>query len=123
MEQRWLGQGIPSYRIEVLVVNSIWHAQTHQIVVRNNQVESARASCVPAPMENGECKLQDFNADDYTIEGLFAKARKELQDPNSQWVKVTYDPTYGYPSQITFDQPEVMDDDWAWRVTAFEVLK
>src|SRR5262245_45225604 len=68
-EQIWLNQHITAYRIEVMVVRSIWHAQSHQLVVRDNQVESATATCIPAPFEAGECQVEDFTADDYTVPG------------------------------------------------------
>jgi hypothetical protein len=71
MERAWSEQTIAAYRIEVLVVRSVWHAQSHQITVRDNQVESATASCIPAPTEAGKCRVEAFNAEEYTVPGLF----------------------------------------------------
>jgi hypothetical protein len=122
-EQAWSRQNIASYRIEVLVVQSVWHAQSHQITVRNNQVVDTTASCIPAPTEAGKCEVKAFNAEDYVVPGLFARARKHTEGEQAQWTKVTYDPTYGFPRQISFDDPGVVDEDWTWRVTAFEVLE
>jgi hypothetical protein len=122
-EQAWSGQNIASYRIEVLVVQSVWHAQSHQITVRDNQVVDAAASCTPAPTEAGRCDVKAFNAEDYIVPGLFAQARKQTQGQQAQWTRVTYDPTYGFPRQISFDDPNAVDEDWMWRVTAFEALK
>lgn len=123
LERTWLEQNIDSYRIEVLVVRSVWHAQSHQITVRNNRVENATASCIPAPTEAGRCEVEVFNAEDYTVPGLFAEARAQAQSQQAVWTQLTYDPTYGFPRQIAFDDPNLIDEDWAWRVTAFEVLK
>jgi uncharacterized protein DUF6174 len=123
MEQTWREQNIASYRIEVLVVRSVWHAQSHQITIRNNQVESATASCIPAPTEGGTCQIEAFNAEDYTVPGLFVEAQVQTQSQQAAWTKITYDQTYGFPKQISYDNPEVIDEDWTWRVTAFEVLK
>ena len=121
-EQTWRAQNIASYRIEVLVVRSVWHAQSHRIIVRNNQVESATASCVPAPMEAGKCEVEPFEAEDYTVPGLFAKAYAQLGSQQAAWTDITYDQAYGFPRRILYDHPQMVDEDWVWRVTAFEVL-
>ena len=122
-EQVWQEQNITAYRIEVLIVRSVWHAQSHRITVRNGQVESATATCVPAPTEAGKCKVEDFNAADYTVAGLFREAHAQTQSEFAAWVTITYDPIYGFPQQISYNHPEMIDEDWSWRVTAFEVLK
>ena len=121
-ELRWKGQKITNYRIEVLVVDSVWNAQAHQIMVQNNAVVNATAYCIPAPTEAGKCKVRSFTAEEYTIPGLFAQARANLKSQQVQWIEITYDPTYGFPSQITFDNPDIIDEDWTWRVTSFETL-
>ena len=123
MERAWLDQKITSYRIEVLVINSIWHAQSHQITVRDNQVESATAACTTAPMEFEKCKVKAFNAEDYTVAGLFRKARSEAEGQQATPAKITYDSTYHFPQQMSYNDPNMVDEDWSWRVTAFEVLK
>ena len=60
-EEKWLDQGIKSYRIEVLVVNSVWHAQSFTITVEDGKVIDRSASCIPAPTEFGECELRPFD--------------------------------------------------------------
>jgi hypothetical protein len=122
-EQVWRDQQIAAYRIEVLEVRSIWHAQTHRITVRNNQVENASASCIPAPIEAGTCEVEAFIAADYTIPGVFARARTLLNGPNAEWAKITYDPTYGFPATISYNHPDIVDEDWGWRISSFEVIK
>jgi hypothetical protein len=122
-EQAWLDQKIASYRIEVLVIHSIWHAQSHQITVRDNQIESATASCIPAPIEAGKCKVEAFNAEDYTVAGLFRKAHSQAESRQATPAEITYDSTYHFPQRISYDDPNMVDEDWMWRVTAFEVLK
>jgi hypothetical protein len=123
MERAWLDQKISSYRIEVRVVNSIWHAQSHQITVRDDQIESATASCIPAPIEAGKCQVKAFNAEDYTVAGLFRKALSQAKSRQATPAKITYDSTYHFPQQISYDDPNIVDEDWGWVVTAFEVLK
>ena len=123
MEEAWLDQNITAYRIEVLVIRSIWHAQSHELTVRDGQVESATATCFPAPIEAGKCRVEDFDADDYTVAGLFRKAHAQAQSEYAAWVTIKHDASYGFPQQISYNHPDIVDEDWSWQVTAFEVLK
>lgn len=118
-ERRWQEQGIDDYQIEVLVVRSIWHAQSHRITVEDGVVTEQTAHCIQAPMEFEACEVEAFTAEDFTIPGLFAKARASDQEG----MKIVYDPTYGYPDSISFDDPEILDEDWSWSVTSFEALE
>lgn len=122
-EQKWQEQGIESYRIEVLHARSTWHAQYHQITVRDGKVVQQSAYCIPAPAESGECEVEPFNAEDYVAPGLFSLARSEAKREQGQWAQIEFDPTYGFPSKISFDNPEAIDEELVWRVTAFEVLR
>lgn len=121
-EAKWQEQGIESYRIEVETA-SIWHDQYHHITVRDGTVVEESASCNPAPAEYRECEIQAFNAEDYTVSGLFSRVRSLAQTENVQWAKIEFDPTYGFPSFISFDHPEAIDEEWVWRVRSFEVLE
>ena len=121
-ESRWQQQGIASYRIEVSVFRSIHHAQSYQITVQDGAVVDQSASCIPAPLEFGKCKVEPFEADAYTVPGLFAKASSMLQESYKTWCKVSFDPTYGFPSQISYNHPDMVDEDWGLSVASFEVL-
>ena len=121
-ERLWQNQNIQSYRIEVLVVNSIWHAQTHTITVQHDEVMEADAACIPAPFENGVCQANPFVAEDFTVPGLFAKARAVSEELDPSHITIEFDPTYHFPASISFDDPDIIDEDWSWRVTSFEVL-
>lgn len=121
-ERKWQRQGIESYRLEVLYARSTWHAQYHQITVRSGEVVEESAHCIPAPAEAGECEVEPFNAEDYTVPGLFSLARSEVQRAQGQYTQIEFDPTYGFPGKISFDNPEAVDEELVWRVTTFEVL-
>jgi hypothetical protein len=122
-EQAWLEQNISNYRIEVLVVRSVWHAQSHRLTVRNGQVQEATADCIPAPTEAGTCEVEEFDPEEYTVAGLFRRAQAQMQSEYAQWVTIAYDPSYGFPQQISYNHPDIIDEDWSWRVTDFEALK
>lgn len=122
-ERKWQDLGIVSYQIEVLTVNSIWHAQYQTITVENGVITTQSARCVPAPFEMGECGVQDLNPEDFTVPGLFAHARATSEDANPDFLTISFSPTYFYPENISFNDPEIVDEDWGWSVTAFEVLE
>ncbi len=121
-KEKWLDQGIESYRIEVLVVISVWHAQSHAITVEDGKVVDQSASCIPAPTEFGECELRPFDSQDYTVAGLFSQARRVARSDSAEFAVIDFDPTYGFPSRIRFDHPEMIDEDWVWAVSSFEVV-
>ena len=127
-EQKWREREIAGYRIEVTEIRSTWHLQTHVIVVRDGQVVEVTATCDPAPAELGKCKVEPFDAQDYVVSALFARARKKAQSEPER-TRITFDRRYGFPSGIFFDaertvdgRPGVVDGNSAWRVEAFEVL-
>ncbi len=121
-EEKWLDQGMESYRIEVLVASSVSHAQAHNISVEDGQVVDQSASCIPAPTEFGECEVRPFDSQDYTVAGLFSQARRAAGSDSAEFVVIDFDPTYGFPSRIRFDHPEIIDEDWVWTVRSFEVV-
>ncbi len=118
-EKRWQAQPIDSYQIEVLVVNSTWHAQYHLITVRDGEVVDSSARCIPAPAEMGKCEVREYTADDYTVPGLFSKARTALTSIYARFMEVDYEPTYSFPNIISYSNPEIIDGGWMWRVTSF----
>lgn len=120
-ERTWAEMEVSDYHIEVMVVESIWHAQTYALVVRDGAVVESASTCIPAPMEFGECTVRDFDPADFTVPGLFARARQALAGQGAAWVTVNFDPQYGFPSRISFDNPDAVDEDWSWRVTGFGV--
>jgi hypothetical protein len=121
-EQKWLEKHIDSYRIVVSHVSSVWHAQTQEITVRAGKVVDQSASCIPAPTENGKCEVQPFDAEEYTVPGLFELARSLALFDDGQWTEIEFDPTYGYPASMRYDHPEIVDEDSYWGVRSFEVL-
>jgi hypothetical protein len=121
-EERWQEGEIASYEIEVLHVSSIWEAQRYRIKVVNGEVFAAEAQCIPAPMQMGECEVHEYQAEDYTVEGLFARARVEAGRGGGDFTQIEFDAVYGFPTRISYDQPDVLDEEQSWRVMAFDAL-
>jgi Family of unknown function (DUF6174) len=120
-EQKWQAQHIARYRIQVQHVESIWHLQVYTITVEDGNVVAQSATCSPAPMEGHECKVHPFDANDYTVAGLFATARSAAKSTRGG-VTVTFDQTRGFPQSISSAPPDLVDADNSWRVLAFDVL-
>lgn len=120
-ERKWGSQGITSYEIDVMRV-SIWHLQNHHLVVRDGEIVEATATCQPAPLEFGKCEVDDFQAEDFTVEGLFRIARSQASIAGGQWTEIEFDEQYGFPTRIAYDSENAVDEEVAWRVMGFEIL-
>jgi hypothetical protein len=120
-EQKWLEQDIDSYRIVVSHVRSIWHAQTHETLVSEGKVVEQSATCTPAPAESGECHVESFDPEEYAVAGLFALAHSLAEGDAGDWTEIEFDPTYGFPVRIAYDDPDMVDEDSYWGVRSFEV--
>jgi hypothetical protein len=122
-EKKWQASGVRSYTITVLDARSIWHAQINKVTVSDGKVTASSATCVVAPAETQGCKTTAFNPEEYTVTGLFARARAQLNSDQVKWTKINYDSAYGYPTSITYNNPKIIDGDWALIVNNFEVQK
>jgi hypothetical protein len=124
--QTWYRQGITSYRIDVVHVRSSWHYERHTITIRDGQLVGESASCATEPMEiavGQECAVEPFDPADYTVIGLFVTAQSLAEAHPKNGVEIKFDSTFGFPSRIFYDLPDVVDDDELWEVISFEVLE
>lgn len=122
-QNQWEAQNIRRYRIAVQKVQAIFHAQTNTITVQDGIVTEHSASCTPAPFEGRECKIQSFDPNEFTVEGLFKTALTYAPDSAAQQLRVTFDEKYHFPKTISRDQANVADDETFWRVVSFEPLQ
>ena len=120
-EETWQQQGIQSYTIEIMHFQSIWRAESYKITVVNGVVVSNSDECIPGPAQIGECEVAEYDPQDFTVEGLFAIARSENQKQEGKFTKIEFDPTNGFPTIISYDDPDVFDEDRSWSVVSFEV--
>ncbi len=82
-------------------------------------LSNSNASCIPAPYEGKECTIISFDPDEFTIPALFSMAELQSKSQPSKWLKVTYDPDYGFPDMISFNDPDILDEDWSYQVISF----
>jgi hypothetical protein len=117
----WINLAITDYRIEVRRIDSIWHMQTYVITVIDGQVAAHSAECIVAPFEYRSCEVRAYDAADYAVEGLFATAR-DMISRYGEYVTITFDETYHFPSHISYNDPQIYDEDTSWIVVSFEPL-
>lgn len=137
-ETAWTGLGISSYRIKT-VESSIWHQVELSIIVNDGAVESAQPTCGRAPMDDNEttnCKNKILNLDvnEYTLEGLFKRLKTSEQDFERNYgnaagvawyecLSVSFDEQYHFPIFISFNHPQVADEEYTITVSDFEVIE
>jgi len=122
-ESQWRQHSIQNYRIAVQKVQSIMHVQTNTVTVENGKVSAQSAECTPAPFERSGCTVQPFDANEFTVDGLFATARALGAESARNQLRVEFDETYAFPRMISRDVAEVTDDETLWRVVEFQPLR
>ncbi|MBX3038932.1 MAG: hypothetical protein KF758_18620 [Anaerolineales bacterium] len=136
-EKAWTELGISNYRIKV-VDSSIWYQIELDIVVKDSVVESMQSTCGHAPMDyeatNCKNKISRLDANEYTLEGLFKLLQTSEQDfersygniKGVDWhecLSVSFDEQYHFPTKISFNHPQVMDEDYTITVSDFEIIE
>jgi hypothetical protein len=121
-QQSWRAQNVRRYRISVLKVNAIFHAQTNTLTVEDGRVLDQSATCTPAPFEGRACKVQPFDAAEFTVDGLFQTALAAAPESAKYQLRVEFDERYHFPKFISRDQKQWIDDEVVWRVVAFQPL-
>ncbi len=119
-QSQWQAKNIRSYRISVLKVQAVFHAQTNTITVTDGVVTHSSAICTPSPMEGRACQIQEFNPAEFTVDGLFQTALKYAPESAKYQLRATFDDTYHYPLTISIDQEQVIDDETFYRVVSFQ---
>jgi hypothetical protein len=136
-EKAWTALGISDYRIKV-VDSSIWYQIELDIVVKDGAVESVQSTCGHAPMDyeatNCKNKISRLDTNEYTLEGLFKLLQASEQDfernygniKGVDWhecLSVSFDEQYHFPTRISFNHPQVMDEDYTITVSDFEIIE
>jgi len=117
-EAVWRGAGVTRYRIVVVDGVSSFAPVTRvfTITVRDGQVVEKTADC-----RSGPCGTPTFNAEEYTVPGLFAQARANASDPKLA-TNLTLDPTYGFPTYLATSVPNATESSGSLRVEQFQPL-
>lgn len=125
---RWQALGITDYDIVVRETHAFSLVYLSTVIVRGGRVQTQSASCSGPVGSSGSCP----NAARYTVPWLFAEAEAYLDGTRTRQLgirttnatqadgtTVTYDATYGFPYSITWDLPDVYDEQVTIRIASF----
>lgn len=118
-QEKWQDASISHYRYELGISCFCIFAQDMPLVieVQDGQVVSMEYK---SGKEIDPADLELFQRYD-TIDKIFAELEKAQSE--AERVEVTYDETYGFPTQITIDQAlQAADDELYLTIANFEVL-
>jgi hypothetical protein len=124
-QEQWQAAQIDHYRME-LISASAWSMITVELEINDGQVVSS--SCTPEGMANA-CERVDFQR--FSVPNLFDRAQKDASftgnfdmDGNIfPCFSAEVDPSYHYPSMLSFDCPDTLDEQWVLRVLSFEPIE
>lgn len=121
-EQHWQDSQIASYRLTVLEVHSIWWAQRMTVTVTDGHVVDLQSMCIPAPAQGRTCTIQLVEPSDYLVPTLLAKARALSERQRPEHIRLAFDSTLGYPTTISYNNPQIIDGDYGLTIETFERL-
>ena len=135
-ESLWQESDISDYHIKVIETRA-WHQFEVSLVVRNGKVLHAKISCGQALMDpdGSDCNgiTSKIDATKYTIEELFNflnNSRSEFNNFGSiaeiDWhdcLFVSFDEEYHFPKQISFDHPQILDEEYSIQVSDFTIIE
>jgi hypothetical protein len=121
-EALWNAQAINSYTITVYNSRPLSSLEPTITVIDGEIVESS-AVCWQHAMSEADCVPPPFDPAVYTVPGLFDMIRNVFKYANPTAVKrLEFDPTYGYLTHISYNDPQIEGEDWWIEVEKFEII-
>ena len=125
--RQWQAQHIRHYRYQVQAWEGIGISYPVLIEVANGKPAAIRLAITPTPaplLPPPDSRLVAQIVRRYdTIDKVFDIVQAAL-DQRAQEIRVSYDPTFGYPTQIFVDPMKGRaDDEFSLAISRFEVLK
>jgi hypothetical protein len=120
-EALWNALGVDSYALW-LTESGVWNAIHLAITVLDGKVVSLSAQCERGWM-GGPCELWSIDTTNYTMPGLFTRARQAAQvDWDSRDV-LALDTAAGVPTMIFYDEELTANEEWRLVVTSLTLLE
>ena len=122
-QDKWEGAGIKNYNLTLFV--GCFCVFTDRMPLA---VEVRDGKVVSMTYSDGEVITADDPQAEFfnrfsTIDQLFADL-KSGPSADADEVQITYDPTYGYPTQVNVDQiKEAVDDEYSVQISDFQVVE
>jgi hypothetical protein len=120
---KWQQAGIPSYRYSLMFVCFCAFSDKMPLTIEVRDGEPVAITYTDGTTVAQTDPNYEHFARYATIDRIFADLETNLNGGADE-VIVSYDATYGYPSQIDYDYiKEAIDDELSLTITSFEVLE
>lgn len=117
----WNALGIDSYSITLEEI-TVWNGLALRMVVLDGEPQSLEAECRTGWMR-GPCGLWPIATRDYTVPGLFARARAAAAVDWGWQSVLTLDAASGIPLEIFYDEELTADEEWQVIVSGLTLLE
>lgn len=133
----WEELNIVSYQIEVWQ-SGVWVDFKLKITIIGNEVTEFEGTCGEALLDfdGNNCKeaLARISPEKYTIQASFEELKKSRGYFEAEWgehdtsswsesISITFDNQYHYPKLISYDVPEVADEEYTLEILSFKILQ
>jgi len=120
---RWAQSGTSKYRFTIsdvcFCVSPIYTGPL-QVLVKNGKVTRLLYVGHSRYMSYGAIVRENTHLRT-TVPELFALAKDWLSKRDHHHIAISYDATYGYPSRLQYDHPDIEDEQEDIRITDFKV--
>jgi hypothetical protein len=121
-QQKWQDANITHYRFELNIGCFCAFRDQMPLTVEVRDGQIVYMAGVDGTLVLDTDQNYEFYAPHATIDLLFAELEAAVKD-GADSVTVTYDATYGFPTEIAIDQSqEIADEEMYYSISGFEVL-
>ena len=121
-QQKWQDANIPHYRYELTIGCFCVFRDQMPLTVEVLDGQIVHMAAVDGTLVLDTDQNYEFYAPHATIDLLFAEIDAAVKD-GADSVTVTYDATYGFPTEIAIDQSqEIADEEMYYSISGFEAL-
>jgi Family of unknown function (DUF6174) len=130
---KWNASGISNYEFSIIQYAYSPEAPPMRVVVENGAIQSATLLCLNT--ENycrewteqwkdiyGPDKLPTYARTIPQLFELMSRIRDHPYDRDAR-VLAEFDPTYGFPTRFSFDNPNTSDDEYSFEISDFTVIQ
>jgi hypothetical protein len=99
---------------------SMWQGASYHLIVQDSAVSSFTVTCINTPLSFEECKVAEEEPESFTVEGFFDRVANIESGTEKEFLTVEYDPEFGYPAIISFNDPKSVDEEYSCMILEFQ---
>lgn len=100
----------------------VWTMYEAQIRVENGYMEDIHIGCDLSIIPMDSCILPFGNLNELNIDMMFDAARQAVEHGDGKFAVIGFDETYHFPDVVSFNDPEIYDEEYSFHVIAFDVI-